>query len=146
MGNFSGSCLCGTVQYSFEAFNLLAYECHCSVCQKITGSAFSATILCAEDSFQWLRGHNLIKCYSRESGYKTHFCTNCGVQVPNKFRDYPLISIPMGTIDNPKDISIKVQLHLASTPNWVLSKNKNIVAYAEMPSLNEILNHLNLPE
>lgn len=144
MRKYLGSCLCGAVQYYFFATNLSAYECHCSVCQKVSGSAFSATILCTEDSFQWLSGNELIKAYSRASGYKTCFCTQCGAQVPNQFRNYPLMSVPLGTIDDPKNVSVGVQLHVSSIPAWALSKDQNPVVYAEMPSLNEIFAHLQL--
>ncbi|RYZ79068.1 MAG: aldehyde-activating protein, partial [Moraxellaceae bacterium] len=116
MRKYLGCCLCGAVQYSFLGANLLAYECHCSVCQKVSGSAFSATVLCAEDSFQWLKGSELIKSYSRDNGYKTHFCTQCGNQVPNQFRNYPLMSVPLGSINDSVDILVAVKLHLASTP------------------------------
>ena len=37
----SGSCQCGAITYTVDAEPLFTYACHCSSCQKRTGSAFS---------------------------------------------------------------------------------------------------------
>ena len=37
----SGACQCGAVTYSFKGEPLFTYACHCTNCQKRTGSAFS---------------------------------------------------------------------------------------------------------
>ena len=44
-----GSCQCGAVTYTVSAEPLFTYACHCSSCQKRTGSAFSLGLVIATD-------------------------------------------------------------------------------------------------
>lgn len=145
MKKYTGSCLCGAVQFAFLTAKPFAYECHCSVCQKATGSAFSATVFSNQESFEWISGSEFIKSYLRKSGYQIQFCSRCSSHVPNKFRDYSLISIPLGIIEQADDIIVKVKLHLSAVPQWVGRKDlQEIAEYDEMPSLKEILDHLHI--
>ena len=41
----TGGCLCGAVRYEITQPPLVAYTCHCTVCQRLTGSAFSSAIV-----------------------------------------------------------------------------------------------------
>jgi hypothetical protein len=41
----TGGCLCGALRYEMTKPPILAYTCHCTVCQKLTSSAFSSALL-----------------------------------------------------------------------------------------------------
>jgi hypothetical protein len=41
----TGSCQCGAIRYEIRAAPQLVYTCHCTECQRPTGSAFSVTSL-----------------------------------------------------------------------------------------------------
>jgi hypothetical protein len=47
-GKRSGGCLCGTVRYTLDCEPVMLALCHCTHCQKQSGSAFSANIAVAE--------------------------------------------------------------------------------------------------
>ena len=57
----TGSCLCGSVKFEvtppFAAFRY----CHCSRCQKATGSAHASNAFIPVTQFKWLAGEALIK-------------------------------------------------------------------------------------
>jgi hypothetical protein len=36
----TGGCQCGAIRYEIASFPLLLYTCHCTDCQRQTGSAF----------------------------------------------------------------------------------------------------------
>jgi len=55
-----GSCLCGGVAYEMSPPFIFFHHCHCSRCQKSSGSAFGANILVKAAQFQWTRGEELI--------------------------------------------------------------------------------------
>lgn len=47
---FSGSCICGAVRYECTAAPLAMYNCHCHVCQRAGGAAFSSIVVAAADA------------------------------------------------------------------------------------------------
>lgn len=114
----NGQCSCGSVTFKFSSNTLLAYQCHCSICRRATGSAFSTTIMASETSFEWERGKDKVGTYTKESGYKVSFCTQCGSPVPNKFRGLPLYTVPAGSLDDSSSLEIVVHLHLGSQAAW----------------------------
>lgn len=139
----NGQCSCGTVKFKFHADELTAYQCHCSICRKATGSAYSTTLMAKKDSFEWVSGKDQISSYSKENGYKNNFCSCCGSPVPNLFRDYPLYSVPVGSLEDKNHIEIKVQIFCGSKASWekeVIGK----IQFEEMPALNEMLGLLHV--
>ena len=51
MSNFSGSCLCGSVQYKSTSDPLIIQNCHCDQCRKATGSVFLTNLFIKEENF-----------------------------------------------------------------------------------------------
>jgi len=118
MKEMHGRCSCGSVEYRFSSESLRAYQCHCTVCQKATGSAFTTTLMVSENDFSWIRGNDIISSYEKESGYRVSFCSRCGNPVPNKFRDSHLLAVPAGNIEGNPEIGILAQLYLGSRATW----------------------------
>jgi hypothetical protein len=48
----TGSCQCGAITYAVNANPLFTYACHCTDCQKRTGSAFSMGLVIVTDSLE----------------------------------------------------------------------------------------------
>ena len=44
MASMTGGCLCGAVRYTTDAAAIFSGVCHCTNCQRQTGSAFSEVI------------------------------------------------------------------------------------------------------
>ena len=113
-----GQCSCGSIAFNFLSDNFYAYQCHCSVCRKATGSAFSTTVMASEANFEWAHGQNMVATYTKESGYKVSFCSRCGSPLPNKFRGLPLYTVPAGSLENADSVKVVVHLHLRSKVAW----------------------------
>ena len=143
MTELYGQCSCGAVGFKFSTVTLLAYQCHCSICRKATGSSFSTTLIAPENGFVWTRGEKQVSSYSKENGYKVSFCSGCGSPVPNKFRGYPLFCVPVGSIDGLPDINVIVKLHLGSRATWDKEKFEG-KRFIEMPTIHEILELLHV--
>jgi hypothetical protein len=45
MTSYAGGCLCGSVRYRLGAEPLTSYVCHCTDCQRRTGSAFALSLI-----------------------------------------------------------------------------------------------------
>ena len=143
MKQVSGQCLCGTVKFKFKTEELKAYQCYCSICRKATGSAYSTTLMAPVSEFEWISGEEKLSSYSKVNGYKVNFCSNCGSPVPNIFRNLPLYSIPVGSLDGEHEIDVVVQIYLGSMASWE-TDDLNGKKYIEMPSLSEMMEFLHV--
>jgi hypothetical protein len=47
-----GGCMCGAVRYEISELPLRVYACHCTDCQRITGSAFSLGVVVSAGAFR----------------------------------------------------------------------------------------------
>ena len=142
--NIKGSCLCGAVRFEVEASALGIYQCHCSECRKITGSAANSSCLVPRDHFTWLSGREEIRSYVHTSGYRSDFCGICGSSAPNEFRDKPYYWVPAGALENTSLPSVKAHICIASKADWEHSPEAG-VRYAEVPNLSELLEVLGEP-
>jgi len=80
--SLQGSCQCDEVQYQIKGEPLVLYRCHCTECQKQSGSGFGMIIWVRNDDFEILRGS--LKHFQRtaDSGAKME-CFFCGKWGPN---------------------------------------------------------------
>lgn len=131
-----GSCLCESVQFNVFAGSLNVYQCHCSVCRKVSGSSSSAAFFVKKESLTWVSGRELISVFKRESGYSSHFCTTCGSPVPHEFMEQ-YYWVPAGLLDAAAG-QIAVHLHLGSKAHWEPVPNGG-VQFAEAPELNALM-------
>ncbi len=52
MAPYFGQCLCGSVRYRVSQEPLTLYACHCTECQRRTGSAFALSLIVRRDDLQ----------------------------------------------------------------------------------------------
>src|SRR5262249_60405819 len=60
-----GGCQCGTVRYEVAGDPLMVVVCHCSDCQRQSGSAFGMSFIVPRGSFRLLRGE--VKTFTRKA-------------------------------------------------------------------------------
>ncbi|KAF8899260.1 Mss4-like protein [Infundibulicybe gibba] len=48
-----GSCFCGSVSYEVKGTPIMSAYCHCTLCQRLNGSAFIHTLHFPSSSFSW---------------------------------------------------------------------------------------------
>jgi hypothetical protein len=77
-----GSCHCGKIAYEAEVEPGKVIICHCTDCQKLTGSAYRPTIHARAETFV-LKGEPKIYIKTADSGAKrAHaFCPDCGTPI-----------------------------------------------------------------
>ena len=76
----SGSCLCGSVHYTTTASIGFAEHCHCSMCRKAHGTAFSTNAVVPTDSLV-IHGREHLSEYASSPGRLKQFCSRCGAQI-----------------------------------------------------------------
>ncbi len=127
-----GSCNCGNVSFKISGDIVGLYQCHCKLCQKQSGSTSNTATIVKDPDFNWISGTDSISHWKKDSGFTSHFCTQCGCPVPNKLREYDFYWVPMGLVEN-FDIKIISHLCCSSKANWDNIPDSGI-KYNEMPA------------
>ncbi len=110
-----GRCLCGGVTFEFHDPTTDIEICHCTRCQRVTGSAFAAEFRVRAENFRWLGGADLISFYDAPilrspPAYRSSFCRTCGSPLPSVFAENPVVAIPAGLVAG--DISARAADHI----------------------------------
>lgn len=133
-----GSCLCGSVNYQIEGpFKIFQY-CHCSRCQKFTGSAHAANIFVSPNKFTWLSGENCVVRFEPEETkyFATCFCKQCGSSLPWLAKQGKTYVIPAGTLDEDPQIKPQQNIFWDSRACWY-EETHHLIKNAELPSNNK---------
>ena len=125
-----GVCNCGAVSFTVSGTMPRMYQCHCSLCQKQSGTGSNASTIVNIENFKWISGKDLIKQWKKASGFSSHFCKDCGCPTPNPFGS-KYMWVPAGLM-NDVDSRIEAHLCLSSKSDWDLP-NKALRNYQEMP-------------
>jgi len=70
-----GACRCGRVKIRISAQPLLTMACHCTGCQRMSGSAYSLSAAVPAEGFAVTEGTPVVAGASPEAGH--HFCPDC---------------------------------------------------------------------
>jgi hypothetical protein len=117
-----GHCHCGRITFAAEVDPAAVTICHCTDCQRLTGSAFRANVVAPAAHFV-LRGDTL-KSYVKtaESGNQRRhaFCGECGTPVYACAIENPQsYSLRIGTITQRAAFSPRRQIWRRSALDWV---------------------------
>jgi len=127
-----GSCLCGSVKFDVTPpFSAFRY-CHCSRCQKASGSAHAANAFVPIAQFAWRAGESLVKRYDLPTAkrFTVSFCTQCGTRVPHQVKGREDMLIPAGLLDQAPAQKPENSIFWGSRASWY-------VAPGEMQCFNE---------
>lgn len=127
-----GRCLCGNVAFQISGPPPKIYQCHCSLCRKVSGSASNAALLVAREAFQWIDGEQGIASYSTISGFKSDFCSRCGSPVPNLTKDQEKYWVPAGLLDRSDSLKVAAHVYVDSKATWD-GIGQHIPHFQEMP-------------
>ena len=136
-----GECLCGNVKFEISEEIRNFYQCHCSLCRKVTGASANTATFVQGNAFRWISGESDIKSYKKPSGYRSDFCSVCGSLVPNSLRDTSMVWVPAGLFDEPVASKVSVHLHTESAAAWE-QDTADCVRLDGGPESLEALNHL----
>jgi len=97
----AGGCTCGGVRFEVSEPLLDAHYCHCTRCQRRTGTAASVSALVAPGTLGIVAGEDLVDSWDPgDGGWIKSFCSRCGGHLFGTSADDPeLVCIRMGAID-----------------------------------------------
>ena len=119
-----GGCVCGSIRYRVQGEPVRAYVCHCTFCQRFTGSAFSVITWFNEGNVE-ITGDG-IATYDHTVDdtnvwFRLHFCSRCGTTFMATEERQPGIRLIMvGTFDDPNWVQLKRSIWMRSAQKWVV--------------------------
>ncbi len=121
MPQIAGGCLCGKVRYSASGDPAFVGVCHCTDCQKFTGSAFAIVVgvpkpaLTVEGTLSTFR-----KTGDTGKWTERKFCPACGSSVTDEAEALEgVVMLEAGTLDDPSWVKPGMQIFCDSAQPWV---------------------------
>lgn len=117
-----GGCTCGAVRYRLVEKPMIVHCCHCTWCQRETGSAFAQNALIESDRLQVTGAVVLVKTPSNSGkGQEIARCPNCHVALFSHYAGAGRLAsfVRVGTLDDPKACPPDVHIFIASKQPWL---------------------------
>ena len=123
MGKLDGRCLCGAVTYSSDADPAFTAICHCTTCQRQSGSSFSIVVGVPAADLE-VTGETLstFTTVGEDHGRETQrqFCSACGSPILSLSPAMPDVAIlKAGTLDDTSWLEPQLEVWGRSAQPWV---------------------------
>jgi ribosomal protein S18 acetylase RimI-like enzyme len=118
--SLTGSCLCGRVRYSLRAPPSSAEHCHCGMCRKWHGAAFSTNAELRTSELEWQSGEEELVSYRSSPTRDRVFCRRCGSKLFIRRLDAPdAIALCLATLDGVPDTRPSRHVFTADRAPWL---------------------------
>jgi hypothetical protein len=118
----TGGCLCGAIRYRVTQPLDKIIMCHCTDCQKASGTGASANTVVPSDKLQITKGSPRLFTKVVDSGNTLHraFCADCGSPIYTRRDHMPEISVlKVGSLDAPDSMQIVMNIWTSSARPWI---------------------------
>ena len=117
-----GGCLCGELRFQAPDAPKRTVVCHCTFCQRLTGSAFAVWPVFTAAEVKISGGRSHYEHRSDESGrwIRLFFCPRCGTTLYSTWEaDCGELALLGGTFDDTSWISVDRHVWTRSRQHWV---------------------------
>ena len=119
-----GGCTCRAVRYRMTSRPLFVHCCHCSWCQRETGTAFALNAMIEADRVQMLQGEVEVINTPTNSGkgQKIARCPTCKIAVWSNYAGAgdAVRFVRVGTLDEPDRLPPDIHIFTSSKQPWVV--------------------------
>jgi hypothetical protein len=119
-----GGCTCGAVRYRLTARPLIVHCCHCTWCQRETGSAFAVNAFIEHANVEVLKGAPVKATLPSLSGKGQVFwrCADCGITLWSNYAGAgPKFDfLRAGTLDDPSVTPPDIHIYTSTKQPWVI--------------------------
>ena len=112
--------MCGEVRYAMKVEPMIVHACHCTDCQRITGTAFvlNAWIECANVELLSGAPASFAIPYAGDNGNTVFFCATCGTYIWTEYLT-GFWFVGVGILDDPKAFPPDVHIWTRSKQPWL---------------------------
>lgn len=120
--NLTGRCPCSSVTYSLSSPPMIVHCCHCTYCQRETGTCFAVNAV-IEASRVTVSGavETIVNPSFSGNGHKIARCKKCKSAVWSWYHQAgpEVYFVLVGTLDRPHDVKPDVHIYAGSKVDWV---------------------------
>ena len=137
-----GGCQCGAVRFEARGDPLMAYACHCTICQKQSGSAFGMAVVFDRTTFclSGTEPAHFIRPGHEGRQLRCYFCPTCGSRLYHQWftadGDAPFVNLKPGTLDDTSWLRPTAHFWVRSKQPWVALPEGDEV-FATQPDLDQ---------
>jgi len=127
----TGHCLCGAVQFEIDGTLENAGYCHCTRCQRRTGTAASIQARIPRGGLRVLTGEEHIRVYRPDDGgFDKLFCGECGSSLFSRSPDdHELMSVRFGVLNRDPGVTIEWRQYVAYAAPWEPIPDEGVPRY-----------------
>ncbi len=122
MLTITGGCLCGKIRYEISQPMQNIIACHCTNCQKSSGSGISHNTPIPSSAFKLTSGQPKVFADTANSGNKLYraFCGDCGSPIYSQREKMPeMMVVKVGTLDNSNAMKLAMNIWTNSARPWL---------------------------
>jgi hypothetical protein len=116
-----GGCTCGAVRYRLSGEPVFLTICHCSECQRQSGSAFGMSMRMRRSDVAVIQGE--LKHWERgaDNGNTVGlaFCGQCGTRIWHEPMEREFVHIKPGTLDDTSSLAPRYQSYTLRKHDWL---------------------------
>jgi hypothetical protein len=127
----TGRCNCGGVTFEVTEPLVSASWCHCTRCQRRTGSSASPQARAQPRSVRITQGEELLRAWEPADGFAKFFCSACGSSLWSRSPDGESYAIRFGVFDGDPGIRPSVRQFVAYAPVWDEIPDDGLPRYPE---------------
>ncbi|HRI70525.1 MAG TPA: GFA family protein [Polyangium sp.] len=118
----TGGCACGKIRYEASVAPLFGGLCCCRACQRSTGAAYNAVAGVPAPAFKITQGEPRFFETAADSGgtLKRAFCPDCGSPLFAQLAAAPIVSVCVGSIDDPSGFEPGAVVFAENKHPWVV--------------------------
>jgi hypothetical protein len=114
----TGGCNCGGVRFEVTEPVVSAGWCHCTRCQRRTGTSGSLQGRLAPGSLRILQGEELLHAFEPPDGFAKVFCSACGSSLWSRSPDGETVAVRFGVFDSDPGIRASYRQFVDYAPVW----------------------------
>ncbi len=113
-----GSCYCGSAVFEYDGVPSGAIHCHCGMCRRLSGAAFTTWISFPKQGFRLLDS-DALKKFSPSKNAVRSFCGACGTNLFTEDMRYPdVVAVPAGVIAEELDKKVDGHYFVSHKAEW----------------------------
>jgi hypothetical protein len=128
---FTGACNCGGVRFEIDGPLGHASYCHCTRCQRRTGTAASAQVRVASDAFRLLSGEELVREWAPADGWPKCFGATCGSALWSRDPSGEVMGVRLGLFDEDPGVRPEFRQFVAYAAAWEPIPDDGLPRYPE---------------
>jgi hypothetical protein len=128
----TGGCNCSAVRFEVTEPLVSARYCHCTRCQRRTGTAASASAATVPGSFRIVQGEDRLRAWKPEDGAEKWFCGDCGSAIFTRDPEDPeRVGVRMGAFDTDPGVRPSVRQFVSYAAAWEPIPDDGLPRYPE---------------